>query len=115
MSPQRASATTAATLVDTTVERYDFLLYGTASALIFNKQFFPTLSPTAGTLAAFATLAVGSWRGRWAGWCSGTSATGWAPVDAGGVAAADGRELDADRVVTGYASIGVWAPVLLVL
>jgi MFS family permease len=59
MSPQRASATTAATLVDTTVERYDFLLYGTASALIFNKQFFPALSPTAGTLAAFATLAVG--------------------------------------------------------
>ncbi|MEV4128172.1 MFS transporter [Nocardia sp. NPDC049707] len=48
-----------ATLVGTTLEWYDFMLYGTASALIFGKQFFPTLSPAAGTLAAFSTFAVG--------------------------------------------------------
>ncbi|MEV5832948.1 MFS transporter [Nocardia sp. NPDC052112] len=48
-----------ATLVGTTLEWYDFMLYGTASALIFSKQFFPTLSPAAGTLAAFTTFAVG--------------------------------------------------------
>lgn len=51
--------TAAAMLVGTTLEWYDFFLYGTAAALIFNKQFFPSLSPTAGTLAAFSTFAVG--------------------------------------------------------
>lgn len=57
----RASAgrTALATLAGTTLEWYDFFLYGTASALIFNQQFFPSLSPTAGTLAAFSTFAVG--------------------------------------------------------
>jgi MFS family permease len=45
--------------VGTTVEWYDFYAYGTAAALIFNKQFFPAESPVAGTLAAFATFAVG--------------------------------------------------------
>ncbi|NEW45222.1 MHS family MFS transporter [Nocardia cyriacigeorgica] len=48
-----------ATLVGTTLEWYDFMLYGTASALILGKQFFPSMSPAAGTLAAFATFAVG--------------------------------------------------------
>ncbi|MBF6358599.1 MHS family MFS transporter [Nocardia farcinica] len=49
----------AATLVGTTLEWYDFMLYGTAAALIFRGQFFPELSPTAGTLASFSTFAVG--------------------------------------------------------
>nr|WP_228694562.1 hypothetical protein [Amycolatopsis japonica] len=49
----------AATLAGTTLEWYDFFLYGTASALVFNKQFVPLLSPAVGTLAAFSTLAVG--------------------------------------------------------
>jgi MFS transporter, MHS family, shikimate and dehydroshikimate transport protein len=45
--------------IGSVVEWYDFLLYGTASALVFNVLFFPSLSPAAGTIAAFATLAVG--------------------------------------------------------
>ncbi|MEV5391177.1 MFS transporter [Nocardia farcinica] len=49
----------AATLVGTTLEWYDFMLYGTAAALIFRGQFFPELSPAAGTLASFSTFAVG--------------------------------------------------------
>lgn len=48
-----------ASLIGTTIEWYDFYLYGTASALVFNKLFFPTFSPIAGTLAAFATFWVG--------------------------------------------------------
>ena len=43
----------------TTVEFYDFLLYGTAAALVFPALFFPGTDPLTGTLASFGTLAVG--------------------------------------------------------
>lgn len=49
----------AASLIGTTIEWYDFLLYGTAAALVFNRLFFPDLDPAVGTLAAFATFAAG--------------------------------------------------------
>ena len=48
-----------ASLIGTAIEWYDFFLYGTAAALIFNKLFFPTFDPTVGTLLAFATYALG--------------------------------------------------------
>ncbi|HKO84240.1 MAG TPA: MFS transporter [Actinomycetota bacterium] len=48
-----------ASLVGTSLEWYDFFLYGTASALVFNKLFFPNFDPLVGTLLAFATYAVG--------------------------------------------------------
>lgn len=48
-----------ASLMGTTIEWYDYFLYGTAAALIFNKIFFPDIDPVTGTLAAFATYAVG--------------------------------------------------------
>ena len=48
-----------ASLIGTAIEWYDFFLYGTAAALIFNKLFFPTFDPMIGTLLAFATYAVG--------------------------------------------------------
>jgi MHS family shikimate/dehydroshikimate transporter-like MFS transporter len=48
-----------ASLIGTTIEWYDFFLYGTAAALVFNRLYFPTFDPRMGTLAAFGTYTVG--------------------------------------------------------
>ena len=45
--------------VGAVIETYDFIGFGTAAALYFGTAFFPSSSPVAGTLAAFATLGVG--------------------------------------------------------
>jgi MFS family permease len=45
--------------IGTIIEWFDYALYSTAAGLVINKLFFPQLSPVAGTLAAFATFAVG--------------------------------------------------------
>ncbi len=47
-----------ASFIGTAIEWYDFFLFGAAATLVFNTQFFPTLSPLAGTLAAFAAFGV---------------------------------------------------------
>ncbi|HIW91907.1 MAG TPA: MHS family MFS transporter [Candidatus Corynebacterium avicola] len=49
----------AASLLGTTVEWYDFFLYSTAAAVVFNKLFFPDQSSFVGTMLSFATFAVG--------------------------------------------------------
>jgi MFS family permease len=105
----------AASVIGTSIEWYDFFLYGTAAALVFPDLFFPEASRYAGTLAAFGTYAVG-FAAR--------------PVGAaifGHVGDRLGRKnaLVATLVLMGvasfaigllptYAAIGLWAPALLV-
>nr|BFD90624.1 MFS transporter [Kitasatospora sp. Xyl93] len=49
----------AASLIGTTIEWYDYFLYGTAAALVFGRLFFPHSDPLTGTLLSFLTYAIG--------------------------------------------------------
>lgn len=104
-----------ASFIGTTIEWYDFFIYGTAAALVLNQLFFPTFDPLVGTLAAFATFAVG-----------------FLARPLGGVVFAHfgdrvGRKpmliwslmiMGVATLLMGflpsYATIGVWAPIILV-
>ncbi|MFD9959626.1 MFS transporter [Amycolatopsis sp. NPDC058986] len=57
--PAQLRRVAVASAIGTTIEWYDYFIYSTAAALVFGRQFFTTLSPASGTLAAFATLGVG--------------------------------------------------------
>jgi metabolite-proton symporter len=57
--PANLKRIVAASLIGTTIEWYDFFLYGSAAALVFNKLFFPDSDPLVGTLLSFLTYAVG--------------------------------------------------------
>jgi metabolite-proton symporter len=112
---QRVKAAVAST-IGTTIEWYDFFLYGTAAALVFPKIFFPTASPLAGTLASFSTLFVG-FAARPVGAAIfghigdriGRKAALIATLSLMGVATA------LMGVLPGYDTIGPLAPILLVL
>jgi MFS family permease len=57
--PRSIRKVVVASLTGTSLEWYDFFLYGSAAALVFNKLFFPEADPLTGTLLAFATSATG--------------------------------------------------------
>ncbi|WP_199287822.1 shikimate transporter [Kushneria phosphatilytica] len=60
LSPTRQARRAAlGSFIGAVVDWYDFLLYGIVAALIFHSQFFPNVSPAAGTLASLATFGVG--------------------------------------------------------
>jgi len=59
VAPSSVRRVIVASLVGTSLEWYDFFIYGIAAALVFNKLFFPSFEPLVGTLLAFATFAVG--------------------------------------------------------
>ena len=48
-----------ASTIGTTIEWYDFFIYGTMAGLVFGKLYFPNEAPLAGTLAAFGTYFIG--------------------------------------------------------
>ena len=58
-SPRTLRKVVIASLIGTTIEWYDFFLYGTAAALVFNRQFFPQADPLTGAMLAFSTYALG--------------------------------------------------------
>ncbi|WP_233553392.1 MFS transporter [Teichococcus wenyumeiae] len=58
-SPAMLRKVALASCIGSTVEWYDFFIYATASALVFNKLFFPELSPLVGSLVALGTYAAG--------------------------------------------------------
>ena len=98
------------------IEYYDFLLYATASAVVFNKVFFSNLDPLVGTVASFGTLATGYFARPLGG------------ISFGHFGDRIGRKkmlvlsmsiMGVGSTLIGllptYAQIGVWAPILLVL
>ena len=101
--------------IGTTIEWYDFFIYGTAAAVVFAPQFFPQVSRFAGTLAAFATFAVGFVARPLGGIVMGhfgdrlgrKSALVWCLM-------LMGLSTFAIGLLPNYARSGVWAPVLLV-
>ena len=103
-----------ASTVGTTIEWYDFLLYGTASALVFGPIFFPKEDPLAGVLASFAIFFIG-FVGRPIGAAIfghygdriGRKATLIATLLITGIATT------AVGLVPAYSSIGIWGAVLL--
>ena len=105
-----------ASFIGTTIEWYDFFLYGTAAALVFNKLFFPTLAPLAGTLSAYGTFAVGfvarplggALFGHYGDRLGRKTMLVWSLLIMGIATALIG-------ILPGYATLGVWAPVLLVV
>lgn len=114
-APGRMRAIVIASVIGTTVEWYDFLIYGTAAALVFNKLFFPSFDPLMGTLAAFATYAVGFVARPFGGAVFGHFG------DRAGrktMLALTMLIMGAGTFLIGclptYASIGVWAPILLI-
>src|SRR5690242_5260718 len=105
-----------ASTIGTSIEWYDFFLYGSAAALVFPKVFFPSSDPLAGTLISFATYAVGFaarplgaiFFGHF-GDRIGRKATLIATLLTMGLATA------VVGIVPGYATIGIWGGILLTL
>jgi metabolite-proton symporter len=104
-----------ASAVGTTIEWYDFFIYGTAAAVVFAPQFFPQVSALAGTLASFATFAIGFIARPLGGIVMGhfgdrvgrKATLVWCLV-------LMGLSTFAIGLLPNYARLGVWAPILLV-
>ncbi|ABK71506.1 MFS transporter [Mycolicibacterium smegmatis] len=104
-----------ASFIGTLIEFFDMFIFSTASALVFNKIFFPSLDPLAGTLAAFAAFGVafvvrplgGIVFGHFGDRVGRKTMLVTSLLLMGTGTAAVG-------VLPTYAQIGIWAPILLV-
>ncbi len=105
-----------ASFIGTAIEFYDYYIYGTAAALVLDEAFFPELSETAGTLATLSTFAIG-----FAARPLGAAVFGHFGDRVGRKAVLVvsllmmGVSTGLIGLLPGYATLGIWAPVLLVL
>ncbi|MBS0220653.1 MAG: MHS family MFS transporter [Proteobacteria bacterium] len=105
-----------AAAVGSALEWYDFFIYGTASALVFGELFFPKYDASIGTLAAYATFAVGFIARPFGGLFFGHfgDRIGRKPMLVATILLVGGGTFLIGCLPT-YASIGIWAPILLLL
>ncbi|MGA2944593.1 MAG: MFS transporter, partial [Xanthobacteraceae bacterium] len=102
--------------IGTIIEWYDFLIYGTAAALVFNSQFFPNVDPRIGTLAALSTFTVGFLARPIGGIIFGHFGDRMGRKSMLMITMiCMGLSTALIGVLPTYAQVGIWAPVLLVL
>ena len=103
-------------VIGTTIEWYDFVLFGTASALVFNTLFFPKFDPLIGTAAALTTTAIGYFFRPLGGFVFGALGD---RIGRKNVLAATlvlmGLSTALIGVLPTYAQAGIWAPILMLL
>lgn len=107
---------TTATVIGNTIEFYDFTIYGTLTALVFTKIFFPTSDPLVGTLLAFGTFAVGFLSRPLGGAVFGHLGDrfGRKPMLMWSLGIMGAATFGMGLLPT-YATAGIWAPILLVM
>ena len=115
-SPARLRHVLLSAGIGSALEWYDFYIYGLASALIFGQLFFPKYDTTAGTLASFATFAVGFLARPFGGLFFGHFGDRWGrkPMLVATLMLVGGSTFAIGLLPT-YAQVGVLAPVLLLI
>ncbi len=104
-----------ASLIGTMIEWFDFFIYGVASALVFNRLFFPSFEPLIGTLLAFSTYALGFLARPLGGVVFGHFGDRIGRKTLLMISLFTmGLSTTAIGLLPTYAQIGVWAPVLLI-
>ncbi|MFI9025046.1 MFS transporter [Streptomyces sp. NPDC053560] len=115
-SPESLRRVAVASFIGTAIEFYDFYIYGTAAALVLNQAFFPTLDPVNATLASFSTYAV-----AFAARPLGSIVFGHFGDRVGRKSVLVvslllmGLSTAFVGLLPGYATLGIWAPILLIL
>ncbi|MBD7996232.1 MHS family MFS transporter [Arthrobacter sp. Sa2CUA1] len=113
---RRQNRATAGAFVGTAIEWYDFFIFGTAAALVFGKVFFPDATPAVGILASFATFWVGFLARPLGGAFFGHLGDKFGRKNTlVATLFLMGTATTLIGVLPGYATIGVAAPVLLVI